>query len=362
MKKTFVVWIILIVSVLELSSLMYRDRDFSKGPIYAKNLYLPYMIYYTAPGLMAKSGEKFAFNYHITTYLTNDFLLEELTWYWDSWEDEQKYRIDVLRDYESITTEYGFSFNIMKSLTVGADFRFYIYHGGFLDNIIEGFHHAFGFPNGAREFKFQDDVEVDISGNDNNVVLRLNEPTISFGDIDLWVKYTFFEKKHFSFALSHAVKIPTGSPSGLSGSGYPDIAFSLLADLRPFWVMSFYVQTGIVIPIDGLTTAIETNPYPMFNGLLAIEINPADFFSFIVQMNFKSSPLSGIYMYHNLSPDEPLDYIALPQTNILIGMKFHYKGMLWQVYFEEDAVTNAGTDITIGLLFSHTIGLRKYLH
>lgn len=365
LHKLGIIGILLFIVIGVLPAIQYRTSDMSKGPIRAKNMYVPYAIFYNFPGLRAGAEDKYTLSYHLALYYTNDFFLdgiEQLTSLGTFGKYKEDYLPIVARDYESLTTELGISFSILKGLQVGVDLRLFSYYEGFLDSIIEGFHGAFGFPNGGREFKPRDEVEVNIRNN-NNLDLTLNERTVAFGDIDLWVKYTFFERRRYAFAFMHALKLPTGSIERLSGSGYPDFALGLLADFKPVWILTFYVQTGLVVPLNGLF--VYSNINPMFNGLIGVELNPFDFFSLIVQMNIKTAALSGpeIERYSSFTNDyDMVDNLALPQTNILVGLKFKYRSYLWQIYFEEDAFTNAGTDITIGLMFSHSINIGRFIY
>jgi len=351
-KKNILIIILLILTI-SLQALIIRKGDFSKGPLYGKNMYIPFFIYYNMPGISAKGGDKFQFEYHFSLYYLNDFKLKYL--YVD---EDENYTAEVLRDYESIVFELGASFYIVKNLQVGVDARIMGYYGGFLDTIIEGYHTAFGFPNAGREHIARNQIYIDIP-NDNNVNLHLDRPAASIGDIDLWVKYTFFQIKWVSLAAFGALKVPTGRSCGISisGSGYPDFAVGVLADLRPFWLFTFYIQTCLVMPLDFLLYNIDSNPYPMFNGIFSVELNPFKFFSFIVQFNIKNSPLSGDIDYF-LSGIGYVKYLQLPQVNLLIGLVFKYKNFRWQFYFEEDAFTNAGTDITFNISFSHTFKIK----
>ncbi len=343
--------IIIFLFILNLTNLfafVRKTSDLSKGPLYGKNMYIPYMIYYNFPGLRATGGKKFEFQYHISLYYTNDFHIDIVL-------NKYGYLDYVIRhrDYESLNIELGTSFYILKNLQVGMDMRLISYYGGFLDNIIETFHSAFGFPNGGREFSHQNQVHINISNN-NNVDLSLERSTVSFGDIDLWVKYTFFQRRWISLAAVGAFKIPSGRISEISGSGYPDFAIGILGDFKPVWILSLYLQAGLVVPFDSFLQCVDSKPYPMFNGLVGVELNPTDFFSLVVQFNIRSSPLKCSIEYSN-SYIGNTDYLSLPQINTLVGFIFRYKGYKWQFYVEEDSFTNAGVDITFNLMFLHSI-------
>jgi hypothetical protein len=103
------------------------------------------------------------------------------------------------------------------------------------------------------------------------------------------------------------------------------------------WFLTFYGQAGVVLPFN-------MKSYPMFNGLVGFEINPWEIFSINLQMNIKTSPVSAY---------------AFPQTNILAGFIFKFKDFRWQFYLEEDAISNEGADLTVNVMFSHSINLKR---
>jgi hypothetical protein len=309
-----------------------EQRDYAKGPLYGKNLYVPYLIYYNFPSLPARSGEQGDFNYHYSMYFVQDAHYVQNNLFPRSGRTYDKTNVE--RDYESIVGEMGVSFNPLKALQIGTDMRLIAYYSGFWDPVVEGFHGAFRFPNGERESFLQNQLYINIP-NDNGISFFLDENTVSFGDIDLWSKLTFFEIPRLSLAFLGAVKIPSGRLNTLSGSGYPDLGLGVLSDIRALWYLTLYAQAGVVLPLD-----LKANP--MFNGLAGVEIHPWNIFSFNLQMNIKTAPISG-------------NRYSLPQTNLLVGFSVRHKDFRWQFYVEENPFTGQGTDLTFNILFSHTL-------
>lgn len=158
---------------------MRFSSNYSKGPLTSKNMYIPYLIYYSPTGQRAAYGKKFTLEYHTSVYFVNDFFPTNY-----SHDKDGNYFITEGIDYESLNVEIGASFYILKNLQVGLDTRIYTYYGGFLDNIVQGFHKLFGFPNGGRDWFAQNQVFINIP-NKNNVNYHLTKQATSFGDIDL---------------------------------------------------------------------------------------------------------------------------------------------------------------------------------
>jgi hypothetical protein len=325
--------------------------DFSKGPLLGKNLYIPFLIHYNFPSLPAKSGERFDLQYRLSMYYVNDARYQDLMPNFSRRQYNKQY---ITRDYESWVLELGFAYNIQNNLQIGLDMRVLSFYGGFLDSTIETFHNIFGFPKGLRHVFLQNQIYINIP-NTNGITLFLDEPVTSFGDIDLWGKWTFFENKPISLAALGAFKLPTGRLEALSGSGYPDIALGLLMDFRSNRYFTLYTQAGMVLPFN-------RKSYPMFNGLFGAEFHPWHFLSFILQMNIKSSPLRDNVDPASLNRSLGTNFYqySMPQTNTLAGLVILYKGFRGQFYFEQDTITYQGADITFSLRVSYTVNIGNY--
>jgi len=323
--------------------------DYSKGPLYGKNLFIPLLLHYNFPSLSAKSGQQFDLRYHLSAYYVQDvyYIIYE-------WPEERIYDKDnVIRDYESNVIELGLSYNYLDRLQFGFDMRLYSYYGGFMDPVIEGFHSLFGFPNAGRDFYLQNQLHVDIP-NDNGISIYLDDPATSFGDIDLWGKWTFFEDRKMSLAAMGALKLPTGKLKYLSGSGSVDAAAALLLDYRAAKYFTFFAQSGLVLPFNGKS-------YTMFNGLIGMELHPWEFLSFNLQSNIKTSPISDYTFDYPRIPSPANNFRKyVPQINLLVGLVFQHKDLKLQFYFEEDAfIVCQGTDITFNIMLSHGINLKN---
>jgi hypothetical protein len=322
------------------------DAGFSKGPLYGKNMYIPFLIHYNIPSLPARSGRQAEFQYHLSLYYIQD------VHYWGDEAPPSGTRIYdkemVLRDYEGFAGELGFAYNFSGKLQAGIDMRIMAYYGGALDPFFEGFHKIFDFANGSREYFLQNQLYINIP-NDNGIPLFLDKETVSFGDIDLWGKWTFFENRRVSLAGLGAFKVPSGRLEALSGSGSPDIGLGLLSDFRVARFLSLYAHAGLVLPFN-------MKSYPMFNGLAGFEIHPWALVSFNVQMNIKTSPISDSTIPYSWNKEINTDFYqySMPQTNLLVGFIIKHKGSRFQFYIEEDAITNQGTDMTFNVMFSHS--------
>ncbi|MBN2546030.1 MAG: DUF3187 family protein [Spirochaetes bacterium] len=317
-------------------------------------MFLPYMIYLTFPGVRAKTERQFQLQYHTSFYFINDFYIPYGKLTYDN--TKSYYKSVRAYDYESLNFEFGISFSPLKNLQVGMHTRVVGYYSGFLDAIVQNFHDLFGFPNAGRDEFSQNDTYIDIK-NSSGVRLKLKNYAFSFGDIDTWIKYTFYQKKWIALAVINGYKIPTGSVKYISGSGYPDIGIGLLMDLMPIRFISIYLQTNFILPFDAVIPQAPSKPYPMFQGMLNLSVNPVRYLSILVQLNFKTPVLKTQYdLDESFNGIHELYY---PQTDILVGLIFEIMNIKFQFYFEQNPIYTAGADIVFNFLLAHKINIKK---
>lgn len=317
-----------------------ENYSYSKGPLFGKNIYTPFLIHQHLPGTEAAIKQPGAFTLYNTIYYSQAFSIYAL-----KLDDKGEHgSAERVVDFESFVFESGFSYAVNKYFEIGGIWRLISYYGGFLDSFNQNFHETFGLPNAGRELVPQNEVVIDLR-TDNGIDITLNHESVGFGDIDLWGKYHFFGNRYIDSAFQFGVKLPTGNLQQVTGSGAPDFTCGLLLDIYPIKYVSLFFQTGIVVPLNSIIPA-QYHPYPMFNGLAAIEVSPVRFFSIVTQMNIRTSPVAGQNKVKN-NLGILADKAGSVQTNLLVGVVFQYKQWRFQVYFEEDTFTNTGTDYTI---------------
>ena len=128
-------------------------------------------------------------------------------------------------DGESLRLTLSGHYGIGSQVELGIDIPFIIVGGGFLDQFLENYHHAFGFPSGGREdvpnnrilYKYQKNgvtlLDMEQSGE------GLGDMRISAG----WQVYRGADNQS-NLALRASLKLPTGDTNTLLGSGSTDIA------------------------------------------------------------------------------------------------------------------------------------------
>lgn len=309
------------------------------------NIYLPYALFLHSPALPSASLPKGALEAGIHLYLTNDFHSYKRTV--NTGEDEY-YRIS---DFENIRVEVLLHYQWTARTSFAALVRTTHFYGGFLDSLIEDFHQLFGFNNAGREHFDTNQVYINMA-NYNGMDISAEGPVNALGDTDLWVKYAI-PVSRADTAVWAGIKAPTGAFSGsnIVSSGYPDAALQYTADIPLHRLLNTYLQAGVTFPFNSLFSAGENAPTPFLHGLIAFEYMPAGPLSsctYLAQLNVKTSVLSGSIEHWLFDTDR----LSLPQTNLLFGLVYRKDSFRWQLYFEEDFLTNQGADITVGLQVS----------
>ncbi len=134
----------------------------------------------------------------------------------------------LLLDMEYLSSTFQFNAGIGKGFEIGASLPFYVMYGGFLDGFISGYHSAFGFPNASRRNTPNDQFRYRYTIDAKPLVGR-QDTVQAFGDLTLQVKKTLTRQSKNELALRAGLKLPTGSPETLSGSGAADFGFGLAA-------------------------------------------------------------------------------------------------------------------------------------
>lgn len=333
MKKVYLLIVFLLISL----SIFAGD---AKGPLWGKNYYIPFLPFYSFPGMEAAPGELFDLNVTLSQYYIQDMVTE----FHVSGSDILKERFV---DYEGYIFEPTVSFIPIDRLEIGMTSRLHFYYGGIFDSVIEAFHDLFSFPNGGREYYSSDDVYISLHTS-SGIDFSLSESLVALGDTDLFWKWSFLSWNFLELALFSAVKIPTGSMDNVSGSDYFDLAFALLADFYITDWFAFYLQNGLILP--GQLFVEDNPPLAIYSLLASMEFIVSSRLSILAQFRFATSPIEeGTVITENISYSVTLDE---PMTNIMAGVVMDLSGYRVQFSFEEDAFTNNGAD----LIFNVTVG------
>ncbi|HLF09902.1 MAG TPA: DUF3187 family protein [Gammaproteobacteria bacterium] len=133
---------------------------------------------------------------------------------------------DVLvLDGETLRTTLAFTHGFAERWAVGAELPHYQLSGGVLDDLIDGWHSAFGMPDGGRNNRPEDEL-LFLIGDQAGVFFELDRRQRGFGDVQLKLARAIGPDQ--GFVVQGTVKVPTGDEGMLAGSGSADWSLTLL--------------------------------------------------------------------------------------------------------------------------------------
>lgn len=125
---------------------------------------------------------------------------------------KQTARETLLIDGESERLRLGFRQGLAPGVEVGIELPLLFTGGGVLDGAIDGWHDAFGLPNGGRQLRAQDRYAVQYV-KDGQTLIDLDHGSEGLGDIELSAGFALRE----DFAFRALAKLPTGRSRRLLG-------------------------------------------------------------------------------------------------------------------------------------------------
>jgi len=129
-------------------------------------------------------------------------------------------------DGESYRTTLIVAHGVTHDVELGIELPYIAIRGGHLDGFVDSFHELFGFSDGGRNDVPRNRLQYFYSRN-GATRLDLTEPASGVGDIRLtgaWQWQPAQSGNHHPVALRGLLKLPTGDPDTLLGSGGTDVA------------------------------------------------------------------------------------------------------------------------------------------
>jgi hypothetical protein len=125
-------------------------------------------------------------------------------------------------DAETSRTSFALERALGGGWQIGVDIPYFRISGGVLDDVIDGWHSAFGMPDGGRNRRPQDELFVRL-GAPGGDLLRMERAERGLGDVQLAGGRTIGRGEAPIF-LRAVLKLPTGDEDILAGSGAADFA------------------------------------------------------------------------------------------------------------------------------------------
>lgn len=135
----------------------------------------------------------------------------------------------IILDGETTRFTLMARYGLLPRLEVGVKIPYIGHGGGFLDSFIEGFHSAFGLPQGGRDQAPRNRLRYRYRRNGADKV-RVDNSNSGIGDLALTTAFQLYQRggeTRQGLALNLGLKLPTGDSDQLRGSGGTDIALWL---------------------------------------------------------------------------------------------------------------------------------------
>ncbi|ACL06868.1 hypothetical protein Dalk_5198 [Desulfatibacillum aliphaticivorans] len=138
----------------------------------------------------------------------------------------------VLADMECLQLTTGFSAGFFWDSELSLDVGFLSYNSGVLDSFLESYHDALGVGNSGRSMRPDDQFGYQISSNGKS---WFDDPGVGSGiaDLRLGVKKRVFANSWMTASVKGVIKLPTGDPDKVMGTGGTDAQLTVLADFKP---------------------------------------------------------------------------------------------------------------------------------
>jgi hypothetical protein len=138
-------------------------------------------------------------------------------------------RTAFVLDGETMRVVLDGGIGVGERLELGAEIPLISHSGGFLDSAIDSYHDRFNLPDGGRTAFARDRYRAGYVGDGQSVFLDKGTSGLGLGDIVLTGRTLLLRGRRSipSIAASLSVKLPTGDPDRLFGSGGTDYGASL---------------------------------------------------------------------------------------------------------------------------------------
>ena len=204
---------------------------------------------------------------------------------------------NILIDAETTAIRLAVEYGLAERWSMVVDLP-YINHGkGRLDGAVNEFHDIFGFPDGPRGDRPEDLFEVSYQ-RDEQYLVNVARPQSGFGDMGVSLIYSLDKSWVQDLKVGSKLKVPTGNPSRLTGSGTHDIAFWLSAT-NPLGnqFSHFLTLGGTLIEQDrGLLSDMRNSGYGFLSYGVAWRYSPA------IDLKIQLDTRSAIYKQTALLP------------------------------------------------------------
>lgn len=249
----------------------------------------------------------------------------------------------LVLDGETWRTSVNVRHAFAERWNVGVEVPYYQQSGGMLDDLIDGWHSAFGLPDGGRNHRAEDRI-LFLLENGPSRFFTLDGRARGLGDVQLSLGRELGPDG--GFLLKGTLKLPTGDEDLLAGSGSTDLAVTLMR-ARTVAVRgmqaSYYWGVGAMSVGDADRIEFDARDGAVL-GMLGGSLQPWPRLGFKAQLDM-----------HSPFYDSRLDELAEPGIQATIGgwWRASERGVL-EFAVNEDVSVSTSPDVVMHLLFRWT--------
>ena len=140
-------------------------------------------------------------------------------------------RLQYTLDGEVVETRVTLTYGLSERFALRGQVAYRSLGKGALDGTIEGWHDAFGLPNGSRDRLPEDQLLLEYQGS-GVTAFQIEREASGVADIPVGLGYQLVESESAALAGWLSVKVPVGHAEDLTGSGAVDVALSLAGERR----------------------------------------------------------------------------------------------------------------------------------
>jgi hypothetical protein len=261
-----------VLAVFAIVLLVAAGRAFAfEGPLSVKNQF-PLFLHINSPYLeSAKMVDSFSAGLsHSSVFMTKDS---------SEW--------SVNLDMEITELDLRFKKIIPGLFELGIDVPVLSMESGFMDDFLDSYHRAFGFPDYGRSGRPADSFLYEVR-KDGELVASGRNGRIGMGDIRLTVKRELRASDPV-ISVGAQIELPTGDAADGHGSGGIDTGFTLLVDKKISGTFMSYWNVGILLP-GRLRAQKDIGLRTSYYGGACIEAALWRHVSLLGQITFQTSP------------------------------------------------------------------------
>jgi hypothetical protein len=243
-------------------------------------------------------------------------------------------------DMELAELDLNYKKDFPGLVEIGLELPVLGFSSGVLDQPLETYHSAFGFPDYGRSRYAKNEFHYRVFRNGKRVVSG-ESGRVGLGDLRLTAKKTF-SFGNSSLAVKGDIEFPTGEPNTGFGNGSLDLGLSAIAEWKPAALFLLTGTLGLVFPGDlKAYETVDLQPYYYLG--LAGEWAIWKRLSVIGQALAQTSPY----------PETGIS--AIDRTGVILTLGGRYASGLNSVEFSftEDLNVTGAPDFTFQLGFKH---------